>query len=128
MAGSSGEQKEVPAPDNADGWASWFQNHPNLDTTSKPVPMSVGGKPGVRIDVTTPVTTPENCRGVPCVLLFSAGGAYIVSYGGTKDRFVIVDDVEGKTVVIHISAPAGKFDEFLPKAQKVLDAVEWKGG
>jgi uncharacterized protein YjbI with pentapeptide repeats len=130
---SPGEQKEVPAPDNADGWASWFQKHPNLDTTSKPVPMSVGGKSGVRIDVTTPVTTPENssavyCRGVPCVLLFSAGGAHIVSYGGTKDRFVIVDDVEDKTVVIHISAPAGKFDEFLPKAQEVLDTVEWKGG
>jgi hypothetical protein len=130
---SPGEQKEVPAPDNADGWASWFQKHPNLDTTSKPVPMSVGGKSGVRIDVTTPVTTPENssavyCRGVPCVLLFSAGGAHIVSYGGTKDRFVIVDDVEDKMVVIHISAPAGKFDEFLPKAQEVLDTVEWKGG
>jgi hypothetical protein len=31
-------------------------------------------------------------------------------------------------VVIHISAPAGKFDEFLPKAQEVLDTVEWKGG
>jgi uncharacterized protein YjbI with pentapeptide repeats len=127
-----GEQKEVPAPDNADGWVSWFQKHPNL-YASEQGPMSVGGKSGVRIDVTTPVTTPENssavyCRGVPCVLLFSAGGAYIVSYGGTKDRFVIVDDVEGKTVVIHISAPAGKFDEFLPKAQKVLESVEWNGG
>jgi uncharacterized protein YjbI with pentapeptide repeats len=124
------EPKEVAAPDNADGWASWFQKHPNLDTISKPYPMSVGGKSGVRIDVTS---TPENssavyCGGVPCVYLFPAGGSNIVSYVGTKDRFVIVDDVEGKTVVIHISVPAGKFDEFLPKAQKVLESVEWIGG
>jgi uncharacterized protein YjbI with pentapeptide repeats len=122
------EPKEVPAPDNADGWASWFQKHPNLDT-SEPVPMSVGGKSGVRIDVTS---TPENssavyCGRVPCVYLFPAGGSGIVSYVRTKDRFVIVD-VEGKTVVIHVSAPAGKFDEFLTKARKVLDTVEWKAG
>jgi hypothetical protein len=36
-------------------------------------------------------------------------------------------DVEGKTVVIDVAAQAGKFDEFLPKAQKVLDTVEWEG-
>jgi hypothetical protein len=46
---------------------------------------------------------------------------------GFKERFVIVD-VEGETVVIDVAAPADKFDEFLPKAQKVLDSVEWKGG
>jgi hypothetical protein len=37
-------------------------------------------------------------------------------------------DVRGETVVINAIAPAGKVDEFLPKAQKVLDSVEWKGG
>ena len=37
-------------------------------------------------------------------------------------------DVGGETVLIDVSAPADKFDEFLPKAQKVLDSVEWKGG
>ena len=120
---------EGPAPDNADGWASWFQKHPNLDTT-KPVPMSVGGASGVRIDLTS---TPDDssdvsCGGVPCVHLFPAGGSSIVSYGATKDRFIIVDVSEGETVIIQVSAPTGTFDEFLPKAQKVLDSVEWKGG
>jgi hypothetical protein len=37
-------------------------------------------------------------------------------------------DVEGETVVIDVAAPTNKFDEFLSKAQKVLDSVEWKGG
>jgi hypothetical protein len=35
-------------------------------------------------------------------------------------------DVGGQTVVINVTAPPGKFDAFSPKAQKMLDAVEWK--
>ena len=52
----------------------------------------------------------------------------IVIRGATKDRFIIVDVSEGETVIIQISAPTDAFDEFLPKAQNVLDSVEWKGG
>jgi hypothetical protein len=117
---NASEQKEVPRPANADEWVSWFQSHPNLDT-SEPVPMSVGGVSGVRIDVTP---TSENESGV--VLLFPVEDTQFGSYVGSKDRLVIVD-VEGETVVINVAAPAGKFDEFLPKAQKVLDTVEWNG-
>jgi uncharacterized protein YjbI with pentapeptide repeats len=108
------EPKKVPGPENAEEWVSWFQRHPNLDI-SKPVPASVGDESGERIDVT--------CGEVPCARLYPG----IVSSLHWKDRFVIVD-VEGETVVIDVSAPAGKFDEFLPKAQKVLKSVEWKGG
>jgi hypothetical protein len=36
-------------------------------------------------------------------------------------------DVRGQTVVINVYAPEDKFDAFFPKAQKVLDTVEWKG-
>jgi hypothetical protein len=31
-------------------------------------------------------------------------------------------------VLIDVGTQADRFDEFLPKAQKVLDSVEWKGG
>jgi len=37
-------------------------------------------------------------------------------------------DVEGETVVIDVAAPAGQFDEFAPKAEKLLEVVEWIGG
>jgi hypothetical protein len=37
-------------------------------------------------------------------------------------------DVGGETVVIDVAAPADKFDQFLPKVQKVLDTVEWRDG
>jgi hypothetical protein len=127
----SNPERIVPAPDNAAEWGSWFQKHPNLDTISKPDPISVGGKSGVRIDVTS---TPENssrdyCSGMLCVRLFPFEDGIVVSHGGTKDRFVIIDDVEGKTVVIHVSAPSGEFDTFvyLLEAWEVLDSVEWNG-
>ena len=122
------ELKEVPAPQEVDKWVSWFQSHPNLDT-SKPVPVSVGGTSGIQIDVTTTSALenyPQEQCIQPCVLLYPASESAIVSYEGSKDRFVIVD-VGGKTVLIDVSAPTDKFDEFLPKAQKVLDTVEWEG-
>jgi len=125
------ERKKVPAPQNADEWVSWFQRHPNLNT-SKPVPVSVGGASGMQIDVTASSTLedyPRNiCFSNPCVPLYptSASPIYVQpSDEGEKDRFVIVD-VGSQTVIINVFAPAGKFDAFSPKAQKVLDTVEWK--
>jgi hypothetical protein len=95
--------------------------------------VSVGGRYGVQIDVTD-LSTPENypqdvCRHEPCVPLYrgSTIESTIMGYEGFKDRFVIVD-VEGETVIIDVAAPPDRFDDFLPKAQKVLDTVEWKGG
>jgi hypothetical protein len=105
----------------------------------------------MRIDVTAS-STPKNypreiCGEEPCVPLYSVGFSWtfpgvpsggcvvsantqckdlFVSSAGTKDRYVIVD-VGGETVVTDVVAPADKFDAFLPKAQKVLDSVEWKG-
>ena len=125
------EPKEFPAPESAEEWVSWLQSHPNLDT-SKPRSVRVEGASGKRIDVTV-TSTPENypkdlCGGQPCVPLYPLSDENrILVYEGYKDRFVIVD-VGGETVIIDVGAPADKFDEFLPKAQKVLDTVEWKGG
>jgi hypothetical protein len=125
------EPKELPAPQNAKEWLSWFQRHPNLDT-SKPVPVSVGGTSGMLIDVTAS-STPENyprkiCGNQPCVPLYRIGGLYIRSTppGAGKDRYVIVE-IGGEAVVINVFAPPGKFDAFSPKAQEVLDSVEWIG-
>jgi uncharacterized protein YjbI with pentapeptide repeats len=119
--------KEVPAPQGVDKWVSWFQSHPNLET-SEPVPVSVGGASGIQIDVTT-TSAPENypqekCPG--CVFLYPASEKPIGTIKGSKDRFVILD-VGGKTVLIDIFAPADKLEDFAPVAQKVLVTVEWDG-
>jgi hypothetical protein len=125
------ELKKVPAPEDVEEWVSWFHRHPNLDT-SKPAPASVGDASGMRIDVrvtSTPGNYPkEVCGDKPCVPLYplSSGGG-IWGSEGSKDRFVIVD-IGGETVLIDVFDAADRFDEFLPKAQEVLDSVEWKGG
>jgi hypothetical protein len=111
------ERKMIPAPKNADEWASWFQEHPSLET-SEPVQVSVGGASGVRIDLM------DSSRRVP---LYRAGpkgptvGSY--DYTGQKTRLVIVD-VKGEPVVIHIIDQDARFD-FFPQAQEVLDTVIW---
>jgi hypothetical protein len=47
---------------------------------------------------------------------------------GYKIRTIILEGVKGKTVTISIIGnPTTEFDDFLPKAQKVLDSVKWTG-
>lgn len=122
------ELKEVPAPRDVDEWVSWFQSHPNLET-STPVSLKVGGAPGVQIEITTS-STPKNYpqdlwAEMPCVPLYPIGEPNIIaSYERTK-RFVIVD-VRDETVVINVSAQAGKYNEFPANAQNVLDTVKWE--
>jgi len=38
-----------------------------------------------------------------------------------------LEDVKGDTVVIWYAAPLDVFDEFAPRAQKVVDSVKWMG-
>lgn len=118
----------VPAPDSVDGWIDWFQKHPNLETT-KPVPATVGGVSGTQLDVvvsSTPKDYPKECGG-PCVLIadLSEGPEALALFLDSKDRLVVLD-VEGETVFVDIGASEDKFDEFLPKAQQVINTVEWK--
>jgi len=87
----------------------------------------------MQIDVTAssmPKDYPRRiCDKKPCIPLYPTGGGPIFAQpsGTLKDRYVIVD-VEGRTVIINVTARAGNIDAFSPKAQKVLDSVQWKGG
>ena len=118
-----------PVPDDL---AAWLQRHPYV-TTEEPEPVSVGGIPGKQLEAD--VEVPEGYRdvegggcAVPCIPLLRLGNGsvtHITEKG--KDGFIILEDVQGETVIIIVSAPADKFEAFLPKAQKVLDTVEWKG-
>jgi hypothetical protein len=117
------------APEDLVGW---FQHHPYL-STDEPEPVDIGGAAGKRLEAE--VNVPEGYRddhgggcAVPCIPLFRLGGdsvTHITEKG--KDQFAVLEDVHGETVVIIVSAPVIKIDEFLPKAQKVLDTVEWEG-
>jgi hypothetical protein len=109
---------------------SWFQHHPYLQT-SKPESVTVGGVKGKQFDVEVgdvPKDYYGEC-GSDCVDLFRVGAAYPVSlWKGDKARFIVLEDVQGDTVVVGFVSPSTtKFDEHAPEAQEVIDTVEWRG-
>ena len=104
-----------PAPEDMVGW---LQNHPHLQT-EKPEPVSVGGIKGVYFDAV--VLDPSR------VFLFDISQGEWYAAEGDKSRFIVLEDVRGETVTIIVEARAVDFEEFLPKAEKVLDSVEWRG-
>ena len=118
-----------PAPEDL---VAWLRRHPYLGTEG-PKRVDVGGVPAEQL--VADVDVPEGYRGdegggcaVACISLFRLGGGsvtYLTENG--KARFIVPKDVEGETITIVVSAPAEKFEEFLPEAQEVLDIVKWGG-
>jgi hypothetical protein len=45
---------------------------------------------------------------------------------GYKFRFIVFEDMKGETVAIGFARLATEFDEYAPKAQKVIDTVKWR--
>lgn len=112
-----------PAPKDL---VAWLQRHPYLGT-EEPEPADVGGVPAKQFgaDVAVPEGYRNGCA-VPCIPLFRLGNGsvtYVTEEG--KNRFILPRDIEGETVTILVSAPADRFEEFLPEVQKVLDSVKW---
>jgi hypothetical protein len=126
-----------------DRMVAWLRNHPSL-STSDPVPVTVGGMQGVRLDVAV-FPVPEDysplCKDTaspllyaiaggpkaPCVFVLGfADGGGLPLYTGGKYRLYVFEDIQGETVIIAASAPTHAFAEFWPKAQDVLNTVEWK--
>jgi hypothetical protein len=106
----------------------WFQKHPRLDI-SKPVPTTVGGVSAVRFDASVSSLPKERLDECPdCLPVFSLQYEEPVSIvKGFKQRIILVEGLSGESVAIILYAPPGQFDSYQPKAQEVLNTVEWKG-
>ena len=105
----------------------WLQRHPYLKP-NHPHSAAVGGVEGARLDAVVASVPATECGG-NCLGLFTTSDRTYdwVVFEKEKLRFIVLGNVEGEGVIIALEAPAGDFEEFLPKAQKVLDTVEWKG-
>jgi len=109
----------------------WFREHPNLET-QKADPIEVGGTKGVRLDLVVG-DLPEGHHGEcgsGCVNLirFSSGGPPLILWQEDEARSILLEDVEGETVITGFAIRATEFDEFAPEAQKVIDTVRWRDG
>jgi len=106
---------------------AWLQKHPYLDT-EKPVPVTVQGVKGLMVDTkvsTAPENYPSGCSG-PCVPLFELDRSPYWLQAGYQDRIILLR-IEGKMVAIVLESPDEEFDEYLPKAEAVLNSVKWRG-
>jgi hypothetical protein len=119
-----------PAPNDL---IAWFLRHPYVDT-GEAKPVRIGGAAGKRFSAEFDVpkgyvdVTGGGCS-APCIPVLQLGGDLVIhALGrGSADGFIVLDDVEGKTVVVWLAAPPNERDGFLPEVKKVLDTVEWKG-
>jgi mRNA-degrading endonuclease HigB of HigAB toxin-antitoxin module len=122
----TGTPEVVEAPEDLVGW---YQHHPYLKT-SKPEPVTVGGVKGQQFDVVVE-NLPNDYHGVcgqDCVDQSKvADGRLLFQPKGVRTRLIVLKDVEGKTVTVTLYSQTTEFDEFTPKAQKVVDSVKWTG-
>jgi hypothetical protein len=117
--------KLVPAPED---WASWFQEHPYLET-SEPMPESVGGVEGRQFD-TKVSSLPEDyysqdCLGYGVALWPLLEGHHWCADEGITSRTIVLK-VGGDTVIIDVYSEPEMFEKIFPEAQKVLKTVEWE--
>jgi hypothetical protein len=109
----------------------WFEQHPYLQT-DKPESVSVGGAKWEHFDMLVehlPDDYTGTC-GSDCLDLFalSDGDTWAVAAGPYKNAFTVVEDAKtGETVTIVFGSPDAWFDEFAPKAERVLESVRWRG-
>ena len=115
-----GEADSMPAPKDL---ASWFQQHPYLDA-EEAEPVSIGGAEGVYFDAVA-TYLPKGYGNLVCPLGSPEGHEFCVS-SVTKVRFILLEDVKGEPVTIMLWSRAADFEEFLPRAQKLLKTVEWE--
>jgi hypothetical protein len=119
--------KFVPAPED---WVSWFEEHPYLKTSS-PQPMSIGGVKGRRLDTRVASLSndyySEDCLGYGVPLWPLRGGHHWCADEGYTTRTIVLEGIEGETVIIDVWSSSGTFEKTLPDAQKVLHTVEWNG-
>jgi hypothetical protein len=90
---------------------SWFQHHPQLKT-SNPEPVTVGGVKGVQLEAEVAKDSPDE------VMSFRYSDGVVPSIDRGEPSPTIILDMKGEAV----SIGAG-----FPRAQKVVDTVEWRG-
>lgn len=113
---------EAPATTEStpQAFVDWIAAHPSLDAGA-PSAMSVGGAPGIAIDITGAL--PPGCSDGTLSLFGVPEDPFFV-VDAERVRFVAVD-VLGTTVVfiIDVFEPTDDFDAFLARAQGVLDSM-----
>ncbi len=87
--------------------------------------MSIGGAKGLSFDAVA-TDLPEGYGNSVCPI-GSPDGEELCLSSVDKVRFIVLKDVKGEPVTILLWKRVVDFEEFLPKAHKLLKTVEWEG-
>jgi hypothetical protein len=122
-----GTMNVVEAPKDLVGW---LEHHPYLKT-SKPKPVTLGGVKGVQLEVLVE-ELPKDYYGLcgpDCVDIAPLSNDEAAAYFRevNERKVIVLEDVKGDTVMIWFAGPPETFDKFAPRAQKVVDSVQWGG-
>jgi hypothetical protein len=93
--------------------------------------MSIGGVKGRRLDTRVASLSndyySEDCLGYGVPLWPLRGGHHWCADEGYTTRTIVLEGIEGETVIIDVWSSSGTFEKTLPDAQKVLHTFEWNG-
>jgi hypothetical protein len=125
--------QEEPDPDvglTVDALADWYTSHPGL-VTSDPETISVGGLPGVVIDVSLDPSWTKGCGwsgGQPSVgIVIGAGPSsltHVVSTSRPAERLYLLEAVGGN-VVIEVGPEGTSLDEYVKVVTPIIESLQF---
>ena len=97
---------------------------------------SVGGRPATVVDAAVGKLPREAAEtavcstiGVPCALLTSTPtGFFQLALPQRRLRVWVVEEGRGAPIVVVVEAPTDEFDDFLPRAERLLDGLTFLDG
>ena len=120
--------RRSPVHAGACGAVFRYRSCSGRDGKRKSARDSIGGADGQQFDAIAAEPIDAKVCSEPCAPIFSFGdGNDFWLSESEKYRFIVLDDVDWQTVTILLGGPNLDFEEALPKAQKVLETVQWKG-
>ena len=128
------EGGELPgdATEAPEDFAAWLTSHPHLETT-EPEPVEALGLKGVSVDVTVKSSSPKKYRDCGkyeghCVVMFVGGVEPYVMGSGSFTRFLVLEQPDGKELVVEQWAEPGKaFDKIAPVLEDALASASLTG-
>ncbi len=113
---------EIPWPQDL---VAYLKSNPHIET-GDPKPVTVGGFKGIQIDAHAKYTGDKR----PFITIAGSSEGWLYLDYEEMWRFIVLDDVNGKRLVITMTAsptspttPVTEFSKFTDEAQKVLDTV-----
>ena len=111
---------------SADAIATWLQNHPGLDSSSR-TPVRIGGLDGLTIDFRKTTTTAGGCTPEQVVVfLLNSDSVTWWPSNETNNRLTLLDASNDQVIAINISSnDPGGYATFLAAATPIVESFDF---